>query len=45
VHASRADAPAWNGKNQLGERVAEGVYMLALTLPDRVLSRRIIVGP
>ena len=33
----------WDGRDQAGRRVAEGVYFIKLVVPDRTLSRPIVV--
>ena len=40
---SRSRAAYWDGRNELGERVASGVYFYQLTTPDFQQTRRLVI--
>ena len=40
---SRARAAYWDGRNELGERVASGIYFYQLTTPEFQQTRRLII--
>ena len=43
VYESRARAAYWDGKNQLGEPVASGVYFYTLTAGDFTATRKLLI--
>ena len=43
VYESRARAAYWDGKNQLGEQVASGVYFYTLTAGDFTATRKLLI--
>ena len=40
---SRSQAAYWDGRNELGERVASGVYFYQLTTPEFQQTRRLVI--
>ena len=44
VYESRARAAYWDGKNQLGEKVASGVYFYTLTAGDFTATRKLLIA-
>jgi hypothetical protein len=44
MYATREDAAYWDGKNELGEAVAAGVYLCELTAGDRRAVRRMTIA-
>ena len=40
---SRSRAAYWDGRNELGERVASGIYFYQLTTPDFQQTRRLVI--
>ena len=42
-YLSRSQAAYWDGKNELGERVASGVYIYELTTPTFKQTKRLVV--
>ena len=44
VYESRARAAYWDGKNQLGEHVASGVYFYTLTAGDFTATRKLLIA-
>ena len=43
VYESQAKAIYWNGKNNLGEQVASGVYFYTLTAGDYAATRKMLI--
>ena len=43
VYESRARAAYWDGKNQLGEQVASGVYFYTLTAGEFTATRKLLI--
>ncbi len=43
VYQSRARAASWDGKNELGEAVASGVYFYTLTAGDFTATRKMLI--
>ena len=43
VYESRARAAYWDGRNQLGEQVASGVYFYTLTAGDFTATRKLLI--
>ena len=43
IHLSKAHAAHWNGKDQLGDTVASGIYFYTLTTKDFQSTRRMII--
>ena len=43
VYESRTRAAYWDGKNQLGEQVASGVYFYTLTAGDFTATRKLLI--
>ena len=43
IYASRSRAAYWDGKNQLGESVASGVYFYTLTVGDFTATRKMLI--
>ncbi|MXZ80240.1 MAG: trypsin-like serine protease, partial [Gammaproteobacteria bacterium] len=44
VYESRGRAAYWDGKNQLGEHVASGVYFYSLTAGDFTATRKMLIA-
>ena len=44
VYESRGRAAYWDGKNQLGEKVASGLYFYTLTAGDFNATRKLLIG-
>ena len=44
VYASRVRAAYWDGRNQLGEKVASGVYFYTLTASDFTATRKLLIA-
>ena len=44
VYESRARAAYWDGKNQLGEKVASGLYFYTLTAGDFTATRKLLIA-
>ena len=44
VYESRGRAAYWDGKNQLGEKVASGVYFYTLTAGDFTATRKLLIA-
>ena len=44
VYESRGRAAYWDGKNQLGEHVASGVYFYTLTAGDFTATRKLLIA-
>ena len=44
VYESRARAAYWDGKNQLGESVASGVYFYTLTAGEFTATRKMLIA-
>ena len=44
IYQSRGRAAYWNGKNQLGEKVASGVYFYTLTAGDFTATRKLLIA-
>ena len=44
VHQSRSRAAYWDGRNQMGEPVASGVYFYTLTAGDFAATRKMLVN-
>ena len=44
VYESRGRAAYWNGKNQIGEHVASGVYFYTLTAGDFTATRKLLIA-
>ena len=42
-YLNRSEAAYWNGKNELGERVASGVYIYELETPTFKQTRRLVI--
>ena len=42
-YLSRSKAAYWDGKNELGERVASGVYVCELETPTVTQTRRLVI--
>ena len=42
-YLSRGEAAYWDGKNELGERVASGIYIYELTTPTFRQTRRLVI--
>ena len=43
VYESQSKAIYWNGKNNLGEQVASGVYFYTLTAGDYSATRKMLI--
>ena len=43
MYHSRSRAAYWNGKNELGESVASGVYFYTLTTDDFTATRKMLI--
>ena len=43
VYESRGRAAYWDGKNQIGEKVASGVYFYTLTAGDFTATRKLLI--
>ena len=44
VYESRARAAYWDGKNELGEKVASGLYFYTLTAGDFTATRKLLIA-
>ena len=44
VYESRGRAVYWDGKNQLGEKVASGLYFYTLTADDFTATRKLLIA-
>ena len=44
IYQSRARAAYWDGKNQLGEKVASGLYFYTLTAGDFTATRKLLIA-
>ena len=44
VYVSRGRAAYWDGKNQLGEKVASGLYFYTLTAGDFTATRKLLIA-
>ena len=44
VYESRGQAAYWDGKNQLGEKVASGIYFYTLTADDFTATRKLLIA-
>ena len=44
VYESRGRAAYWDGRNQIGERVASGVYFYTLTAGDFAATRKLLIA-
>ena len=44
VYASRVRAAYWDGRNQLGEKVASGLYFYTLTADDFTATRKLLIA-
>ena len=43
VYQTRSRAAYWNGKNEMGERVASGIYFYTLQTPEFSTTRRMVI--
>ena len=43
VYESRGRAVYWDGKNQIGEKVASGLYFYTLTAGDFTATRKLLI--
>ena len=43
IHTSRSQAAYWDGKNQVGEPIASGVYFYTLTAGDFIATRKMLI--